>query len=132
MSKMDSWIKGNAERKRVFAEEYLIALVAEEIHDALDQANGLSRSDLAQALGKSKAYVSQVLSGSRNMTLRTLADFALALGRVPELKLRLPESESKWETLPDVRMVQRRYSAPLNYECMNEQDFYPANEQVAV
>lgn len=53
-----------------------------------------NKAQLAERLGKSKAYVTQVLSGSRNMTLRTLADFAFALGFRVELKARPLDMES--------------------------------------
>lgn len=41
---------------------------------------GVSKAALARRLGKSRAYVTQTLAGDRNMTLRTLASFADALG----------------------------------------------------
>ncbi len=41
---------------------------------------GITKAALARRLGKSKAYVTQALSGGRNMTLRTLAEFAWACG----------------------------------------------------
>jgi transcriptional regulator with XRE-family HTH domain len=41
---------------------------------------GVSKAELAQRLGKSKARISQLLGGSSNMTIGTLADIASALG----------------------------------------------------
>ena len=52
-------------------------LATEEILQLMDR-EGISKADLARELGKSKAYVTQALSGGRNMTLRTLAAFAWA------------------------------------------------------
>ncbi|MCC5869252.1 MAG: helix-turn-helix transcriptional regulator [Gammaproteobacteria bacterium] len=43
------------------------------------QRADVSKSELASRLGRSKGYVSQLFSGSRNMTLRTLANIATAL-----------------------------------------------------
>ncbi|KMK17760.1 hypothetical protein ABW09_11985 [Pluralibacter gergoviae] len=43
------------------------------------QDSGTSKAELAKKLGKSKSYISQVLDGSRNMTLNTLSDIAYAL-----------------------------------------------------
>ena len=40
----------------------------------------VSRTELADLLGKTKGHVSQLLNGERNMTLRTLAEVAHALG----------------------------------------------------
>jgi transcriptional regulator with XRE-family HTH domain len=59
------------ERLILHATEVVVALLAER---------GVSRQDLAHQLGKSKGYISQLLSGERNMTLRTLADLGHALG----------------------------------------------------
>jgi len=41
---------------------------------------GLTQSELARRIGASPAFVSQTLHGKPNMTLLTLAKFALALG----------------------------------------------------
>ncbi|HBR4159741.1 TPA: helix-turn-helix transcriptional regulator, partial [Klebsiella pneumoniae] len=43
------------------------------------QDQGVTQSTLAKKLGKSKSYVSQLLDGTRNMTLKTLADISYAL-----------------------------------------------------
>ena len=42
---------------------------------------GVSRTELAKRLGRTKGYVTQLLDGSANMTLRTVSDVFLALGR---------------------------------------------------
>ena len=65
------------EARRMYEQERLVTWVAEEIARAMDE-NGLSKAELAEKLGTSRAHVTQVLSGSRNMTLRTLADLAWA------------------------------------------------------
>lgn len=59
--------------------ERLIFNTTEDILLAM-QDTGISQSDLAKKLGKSKAFVSQILDGTRNMTLKTLADISYALG----------------------------------------------------
>lgn len=51
--------------------------------------NNITRQELAGKLGKSKGFVSQILNGSRNMTLNTLADVCIALGYTPEINLSL-------------------------------------------
>lgn len=51
----------------------------EDILLAMQDA-GVNQSDLARKLGKSKSYVSQLLDGKRNMTLKTLSDISYALG----------------------------------------------------
>ena len=46
----------------------------------------VSKTDLAQQVGTSKSHVTQLLSGSRNMTLRTLAELAFAVGHKVEIR----------------------------------------------
>lgn len=72
------------ERQRLFEEESLIAEGTELIAQLLE-AQGVSRQELAARLGKSKGFVSQLLSGERNMTLRTVAALGFALGTRVEL-----------------------------------------------
>ena len=67
------------ENRRLFNQESLILEVTEVLCRYMDQKN-ISRSDLANKMGRSKGFVSQLLGGSRNLTLRTLADVAGALG----------------------------------------------------
>jgi transcriptional regulator with XRE-family HTH domain len=46
-------------------------------------AEGLNQSQLAKRLGVSKGYVSQVLNGNFNHTVRKLIELSLAIGMVP-------------------------------------------------
>ncbi len=68
---------GDAER-RLLKQEELILDVTEMLCRVMIE-NEISRSELAERLGKSRAYVTQLLSGGRNLTLRTLSDLADAL-----------------------------------------------------
>src|SRR5215831_3414034 len=52
---------------------------ASAVIQALMDAQGVTKADLARRVGKSRAYVTQSLSGQRNMTLNTFAGFADAL-----------------------------------------------------
>ena len=71
--------KNDPEYQRLLAEETLILEATERIV-ALLEAENVSRQELAERLGKSKGFVSQLLSGDRNMTLRTLASLGYVLG----------------------------------------------------
>lgn len=64
----------------------LIMDVTEAICDILER-EGISRQELANRIGRSKGFVSQVLNGSRNMTLNTLSEIAQALGYTPNFKM---------------------------------------------
>jgi len=79
--------KENRDRdyERLVEEETLIFEATEVISELLD-VRRMSRKDLAKKLGRSKGFVTQVLAGDRNMTLRTLADLAFALNQRVELE----------------------------------------------
>lgn len=47
------------------------------------QALGLRRSELAERMGVTKAYISRVLRGNPNLTLRSIAALSLALDTRP-------------------------------------------------
>lgn len=67
------------EDSRGLRQEELILEVTEAMARALRQS-GLTKTELAERLGKTKSFVSQVLGGGSNLTLRTLADISGALG----------------------------------------------------
>ena len=52
------------------------------------QKQGVSRSQLAERLGTSRAYVTKLLDGQENMTLKTIVRVANALDLKVDLKLR--------------------------------------------
>jgi len=65
--------------RRLLRQEELILEVTEALSEALEQQR-VTKAALAARLGRSKAFVTQILAGGRNLTLRTLADVADALG----------------------------------------------------
>lgn len=60
-------------------QEELIVQITELISIAMEK-RGVSKADIAQRLGKSRPFVTQVLSGEANLTLRTIADMFTAMG----------------------------------------------------
>lgn len=76
----------STETRRLLRQEELILEVTEALTAALEGAN-VTRTQLAERLGKSKGFVSQILAGGRNLTLRTLADVADALGQAVRVKV---------------------------------------------
>lgn len=106
MSKLNDWVAASPERERVYAQEKLIVDTAEEIWEAMEKRE-VSKVQLATSLGKSKAFVSQVLTGSRNMTLRTLADIASALGKKVCVRLLDAHESEAWQSV-DAVFVSRR------------------------
>lgn len=64
---------------QLMAQEELILEVTETLCEVLEK-EGISRKELAERLGKTKGFVSQLLNGGRNLTLRTVADILHVLG----------------------------------------------------
>ena len=67
------------EFRKLLAQEELILEVTETLCELLEKEK-ISRKELADRLGKSKGFVSQLLNGGRNLTLRTVADILHVLG----------------------------------------------------
>ena len=71
--------RGTPAYERLVEEERLIVAATENIY-RLMRDEGISKAELAKRIGRSRAFVSQILTGERNLTLRTLADVCHALG----------------------------------------------------
>lgn len=67
------------EFRKEFAIESFVGECTEVISRIMHEKR-ISRSVLARRLGKSRAWVTQLLGGSRNVTARTLAEVAFELG----------------------------------------------------
>ena len=104
MSKLTDWLS-TEERRVAFAEEALIVDVAEQIWAAMASAK-ITKSEIAERLHKSKAFISQMLNGSRNMTLRSLADIAHCIGYRVSLSLERQDVTVAWRPLKDAVVVQ--------------------------
>ena len=65
--------------RRLLREEELILEVTEAVSAVMEKEH-ISKAQLAKRLGKTKGFISQLLSGGRNLTLRTLAGLVDALG----------------------------------------------------
>ena len=59
---------------------------ATELMARLMDEKKVSRAEVARHIGKSKAFVTQILRGRHNMTLRTLADLVWALQARVQMK----------------------------------------------
>jgi transcriptional regulator with XRE-family HTH domain len=69
-----------AERHPEYWEEGAILEFTEALYIAMEE-QGVTRAELARRLGTSQAYVTRVLSGNANFTLKTMSKLALALGK---------------------------------------------------
>ena len=97
----ESFESGSPRRRRLLREEQLIVQVAEKLVETLEREN-VSRTELGRRLGKSKGFVSQILAGDKNLTLRTVADVCDALGFRPH-----------FETMRDFAVLRQQIMPPL-------------------
>jgi transcriptional regulator with XRE-family HTH domain len=69
--------------------EYLLTGYQHEIFQQLTaymEMHNLQQKDIAKALGVSNAYISQILNGNFNFTLKKLIELGLIMGKVPHLE----------------------------------------------
>lgn len=77
------------EFRRLLSIEALVAEASEVIARLMAEQN-MSKADLARRLNKSRAWVTQLLSGKANMTVRTLAEVVYALDAEVKLQAQPP------------------------------------------
>ncbi|WP_267096225.1 helix-turn-helix domain-containing protein [Xanthomonas sacchari] len=78
----EAWIarqEASDESRRFHERDRLVLWTMEALAGLMDD-QGLSRADLARRIDSSRAYVTQLFSGSKNPTLGTVADLAWSLG----------------------------------------------------
>ena len=114
--------QSSARNRRLLQEEELILDVTEALSEMLERED-VSRVALAQKLGKTKGFVSQILAGGRNLTLRTIADIADALGyRIRIVFFKETASKQKALTkellkMPGVRLSTPQWQWSQSFEC---------------
>lgn len=99
---LDKYLE-DPEFARLMAQGDLIMEVTETLCDLLEKEK-ISRKELAERLGKTKGFISQLLNGGRNLTLRTVADILHVLGyRVALTPYKEGESREKTHTKSQVK-----------------------------
>lgn len=93
---IEQWRNQSADNDKLLAQEEFILAATESIWGALED-RGWSKADLARELGKSKSYISQLLNGGRNMTLRTFAEISHVMGLRADIRLAAQPAQGKWE-----------------------------------
>ena len=106
-----------SEGRKVSRQEQLLFDATELICRALADER-VSRAELARRIGKSKPFVTQLLRGQNNMTLRTLSDLANALGYDVELGAVNPATAN--------RICIEHWNGPTR--CQATQSHYTVNE----
>lgn len=131
MTLMDKYTQ-DPQFARLLAQEELILEVTETLC-ALLEKEGVSRAELARRLGKSKGFVSQLLGGGRNLTLRTLADVLGALGYKLRLKAEKIQVQETGGTVVTCHQWQRpAMASPLSWGQISWPDNYSPWDKLAV
>lgn len=107
----EAFERSSVTNRRLLREEELILDVTEALSEMLEE-EGVTQAMLAQRLGKTKGFVSQILAGGRNLTLRTIADIADALGYRIHIVFS-KETKGKQKATTDARMDLPPVDPPL-------------------
>lgn len=83
------------DRKRIMAEEGAILAFTEEMLRRMDELR-ISKSALAEKLNVEPAFVSKLISGENNFTIKTMAKIALSLQSRIELSLTPLKAQVNW------------------------------------
>ncbi len=84
-----------------------------QLHDYMKKT-GKSQNTIAKDLKVSKSYISQILNGNFNFTLKKLIELSLYIGKVPEFKFL--SSESYVSELTFEKRYKNEFNFLLNYE----------------
>lgn len=98
--------------------EYWFETLQNEIYrqvDAYLKENKMTQNQFAEQLGVSKGYVSQVMKGEFNYTLKKLIELSLAVGKAPVLEFK------SFESLAAEEPAQNKYNNDLEIQKVAEQ-----------
>ncbi len=71
--------------KKLYMEERLILRVTNVISGLMEEQN-IKKVDLAECVGCSKGYITQILDGTANLTLKTISNILFELGSTLAVK----------------------------------------------
>ncbi len=113
-----NWINYSPKNRRAYLQEGLILDVTEQIWAKMKKLN-LKQKDVAQKLDCTPAHISSVLSGSRNMTLRTLSDITDALDC--DIKIYISDNtfDNQWQELPS-KTINARWTNHIDFSANDE------------
>lgn len=93
----EKWVSGRDEPDFEILTESALALAQSTIQNAMDKAD-LSKADLARKMAHPRSYISRILSGSHNLTVKTMARALLACGY--EIEFGMKPIEWHWVREP--------------------------------
>ena len=107
---MDKYLE-DPQFAKLMAQGELIMEVTETLCKLLENEK-ISRKELADRLGKTKGFVSQLLNGGRNLTLRTLADILHAMGYKLTLKTYKEGMQPQEDSICEIPTWHTRFKIP--------------------
>ena len=108
--------------------EYWVAQIQLAIYEcALNfmDSSGKNRSQLAEYLGVSKGYVTQLLSGDYNYSLSKLVETSMAFGYIPKVNF-IPIEEEIYMDEHRSTFILTSFESPNKFECFNSDNYTAA------
>lgn len=82
------------EDRRLFAQEGFVLAITESVCELME-LQGVSKKELAKKLGTNQSHVTMLLNGTRELSLRTLADIIFYLDADSEVGIELKKAKGK-------------------------------------
>lgn len=80
-----------------YVAEQMVLAFGESMVECMSQRQ-FNRAELANRMGVSKAYITRILNGKPNMTIRTMAGIAVALKAKLDVTMECPTHDWRWIT----------------------------------
>lgn len=84
-----------------------------------------NRSQLAEYLGVSKGYITQLLSGDYNYSLSKLVETSMAFGYIPKVNF-IPIEEEIYMDEHRSTFILTSFESPNKFECFNSDNYTAA------
>lgn len=92
----------------ISSKEYWLSKIQIDLFNEVNhfmEKNGLNRTQLAEILGVSKGYVSQIMNGDSDHRLSKLVELSLAIGLVPNLNFEELDKVVNKDALDDNKII---------------------------
>ena len=110
-----------ARQGHAYKREKIVLALTEEMLSLMEQ-QGINKTQLAAKLGKSKPYITKILSGTANFTLDSLIQLADALGTELNIHFTPLHCETQWIDFHS------QHSQPLRKNSTQNWDQWQADE----
>ena len=97
MTSYEKFEASSPENRRLLRRSELLLDVQCALCEAMDDS-GVTRAELARRLDKTPGFITQILSSGRNLTLKTIADVADAIGCSVKVTMKAPDEAQERRT----------------------------------